>query len=44
MLRGKLTAPAGTQHMPHDVGWFWNVLLTLGPAVSLTAPDPIWEF
>lgn len=42
--RGKLTASAGTQHMPHDVGWFWNVLPTLGPAVPLTAPARIWEF
>ena len=33
MLRGKLIAPAGIQHVPHDVGCFWNVLLTLGPVV-----------
>lgn len=37
VLRGKLIAPAGTQHVPHDVSWFWNVLLMLGPVVCF--PD-----
>lgn len=36
MLRGKLIAPAGTQHVPHDVSCFWNVLLTLGPVVCFS--------
>lgn len=36
MLYVKLVARAGTQQVPHDVGWLWDALITLGAVVCFS--------